>query len=158
MLWARKNRVSSAAVDQTSTPGISVSRNSAPQAVGAPSRSVSGVAVSTDIVTETSRLITDATVAVSNLAKGGSAETTIPKLKEINQKLAGLKSTWNALPESARVSGQQVLTPMVSKLESAVQPVAALPAVGDSLRPHIDELMKNLRSFTGQPPAKVSTF
>ena len=158
MLWARKNRVSSATAEQTSTPAIAVSRNAAPQSVGAPSRSVSGIAASSDIVSETSRLISDATTAVSNLATGGSAETTIPKLKEINEKLAGLKSTWNALPESARVSAQQSLAPMVSKLESAVQPVIALPAAGESLRPHIDELMKNLRSLTGQPPAKISTF
>ena len=159
MLWARKNRVSSTAVEQTPTPSaVSVSRNAAPEAVGAPSRAVSGIAASADFVTETSKLITDATATISNVASGGSPEASIPKLKEINEKLAGLKSTWNTLPESARMSAQQALAPMVSKLESAAQPVTALPAVGDSLRPHIDELLKNLRSFTGQPPAKPSTF
>lgn len=159
MLWARKNRVTTAEVEQApKAPSVAVSRNSAPESVGAPSRSVSGIAASGDFVTEASRLITDATATVSNVATGGSAETAIPKLKEINQKLAGLKSTWNALPESARSSAQQALAPMVSKLESAAQPVAALPAIGDGLRPHIDELLKNLRSLTGQPAAKPSTF
>lgn len=156
LLWSRRNRVTTAEIE-TPMPAA-VSRNSTPQSVGAPSRSASGIAASSDFVTETSRLITDATAALSDVARGGSTETTIPKLKEINGKLAGLKSTWNTLPESAQANARQALAPLVSKLESTVQPAAALPVVGDSLRPHIDELMANLRALTGPAPAKPSTF
>jgi hypothetical protein len=158
LLWSRRNRVATAEIETPRPAPVAVSRNSTPEAVGAPSRAASGIAASSDFVTETSRLITDATTAISNVASGGSTETAIPKLKEINEKLAGLKSTWNTLPESARASAQQALTPMVSKLESTVQPVTALPVVGDSLRPHIDELLKNLRSLIGPSSAKPSTF
>jgi hypothetical protein len=157
LLWSRRNRVTTAEIETPRPAPATVSRNSAPEAVGAPSRAASGIAASGDFVTETSKLITEATATISNVASGGSPEASIPKLKEINEKLAGLKSTWNALPESARASAQQALAPMVSKLESTVQPVTALPAIGDSLRPHIDELLRNLRSLTGQP-AKPSTF
>jgi len=157
LLWSGRNRVTTAEIETPRPAPASVSRNSAPEAVGAPSRAASGIAASGDFVTETSKLITEATATISNVASGGSPEASIPKLKEINEKLAGLKSTWNALPESASASAQQALAPMVSKLESTVQPVTALPAIGDSLRPHIDELLRNLRSLTGQP-AKPSTF
>jgi hypothetical protein len=60
-----------------------------------------------------------------------------------------MKSTWNALPTSAQASAQQAIAPQISRLESAAQSVAALPAVGDSLRPHINELIKNLRALMG---------
>ena len=57
---------------------------------------------------------------------------------------------WNTLPESARATAQNGLTPLVSKLEAAAQPVMALPAVGESIRPYITEMLKNLRSLIYQ--------
>ncbi len=147
-MLARRNRAPTAA-DRSSTPSVSVARNATPDAVGIPARAVSGTATSTAVVTDTSRLIADATSTLTAAASGASTESTIPRLKAINEKLAGLKSSWNALPESARATAQQAIAPQISRLESAAKPVAALPAVGDSLRPHIDELIRNFRSLTG---------
>ena len=145
---ARKNRVTTA-TETASTPSVSVSRNTTPDAVGIPARGVTGSAKSTDIVTDTSRLIADATSTLTAAASGTSTESTIPKLKEINERLVAMKSAWNALPASAQAAAKQAIAPQIRRLESAAQPIAALPAVGDSLRPHINELVKNLHSLTG---------
>jgi hypothetical protein len=152
-MWTRKNRVT----ETTSIPAVAAPQRPVPDSIGAPSRAVSGAAASSsDLVNETSKLITDATSTLGDIARGASAETTVPKLKEINEKLAGMKSMWNTLPESARATAQNGLTPLVSKLEAAAQPVMALPAVGESIRPYITEMLKNLRSLSGAPAAPPS--
>jgi len=148
-MWARRGKVPEETV-AVRTPATQ--RNTTPEAVGAPVRSATGVATSENFVSETSRLVSEATKALTDVRDTTSANAAIDKLKDINARLDSSRSVWTSLPDSTRTLAQSTLTPLVTRLESAAQPVLNMPAVGDMIRPQVNELLKNLRTYTTAGP------
>ena len=119
--------------------------------VGAPgtvSESVSGTAGS--FVSDTTRVLGQAGSVLAGIKDPVSAESAAPKLRQINQELAGLRSTWNRLPESARNTAKNAIQPQIARLKEAAQPILNQPGLSDAIRPQMDELMQNLNAFSSQ--------
>jgi hypothetical protein len=119
--------------------------------VGAPgtvSESLSGTAGS--LVSDTTRVLGQAESVLTGIKDPASAEAAAPKLRQINQQLAGLRSTWNRLPESARNTAKSALQPRITNLKETAQSILNQPGIGETVRPHVDELMQNLNAFSPQ--------
>jgi len=102
---------------------------------------------STQFVGDVSGLIKDATTAAATIKDEASATAALPKLQEINAKLAGLKSLWAKLPAPAQSMAGNSLRPLIAKLREALQPVLNLPIVGDKIKPVVDEMLGALEGF-----------
>jgi hypothetical protein len=148
VFWSRRQTIQQEPAVAVQAP---VPSRTIPEAIGAPARSVTGAATSANFVSDTSDLISDATKALADVRDTASANTAVEKLKEINAKLESARSSWTSLPDSARTLALSTFTPLVAKLEETVQPVLSMPAVGDMIRPHVNELLKNVKAFTSPP-------
>jgi hypothetical protein len=103
---------------------------------------------STKFVSGVSDLIKNATEAAATITNETSVATALPKLQEVNTKLADLKSLWPKLPVSAQKAAADTLRPLIAKLREALQPALGLPVVGDKIKPTVDEMLRTLDSFT----------
>lgn len=121
--------------------------DAADKATAAVSQTVSAATDSTKFVSDVSGLIKDATTAAATIKDEASATSALPKLKDINSKLAGLKSLWSKLPAPAQKIAGDSLRPLIAKLREALQPVLALPVVGGTIKPVVDEMLGALDSF-----------
>ena len=135
MLWSNRNP----------------SRRNAPQSVGAPgapSEIVTGKASS--FVSDTSKLIGQASTTLAGVKDSASAEAAVPRLEQINQQMSGLLSTWNQLPESAKSTARSSLQPQIARLQQATQPLLSQPGIGDIVRPQVEDLMQKLNAFSSR--------
>ena len=101
-------------------------------------------------VSDASRLIGQAGTTLAGIKDSATAETAAPRLQQINQQLNGLRSTWGQLPESTKSTAASVLQSQIARLKQSAQSLLTQPGVGETIRPHVDELMQNLSSFSGQ--------
>jgi hypothetical protein len=108
---------------------------------------VDATAESARFTTDVSSLINDATAAVSTIKDEATATSALPKLREVNTKLAGLKSVWAKLPAPAQSIAGNTLRPIIASLREALQPVLALPVVGPMIKPAVDEMLGALDGF-----------
>jgi len=102
----------------------------------------------TGLTTKLSDTFTSATTSLGNITDATSAENAMPQIKELNEKIAGMKSEWNQLPASAKPAATSAIQASVTKLQNQVSKLRALPGVGDQLKPMLDELDTNLSSFS----------
>lgn len=126
------------------------------EAAGTPARTVTGTETSASFVTESTRLMNEATEALAKIRDTASAEAAVPTLQDINRRFGTLKSSWSSLPESARSSAQAALSPLASKFESATESLLSMPAVGNIIQPQVKELMGHLRTLTQPAPAPTA--
>ena len=136
MLWANRDR----------------GRKDVRPSYGAPgtiSETVTGSAGS--VASDTTRLVSQASSTLAGIRDGASAEAAVPKLQQINQQMRGLRSSWNQLPESARITAQNALQPQINRLKEAAQSVLNQPGVGETVRPHVEELMQNVNALSPPP-------
>ena len=120
-------------------------------------------AVATPAQDESARLIGDATVlikdatdSVGSIKDEASATAALPKLTDINTKLAGLQSQWAKLPQPIQKTVSDALRPLIAKLREACQPVLALPIIGDKVKPIVDEMLGQLDKLTGATAAAAT--
>ena len=85
---------------------------------------------SAKLIGDATVLIKDATDSVGSIKDEASATAALPKLTDINTKLAGLQSQWAKLPQPIQKTVSDALRPLIAKLREACQPVLALPVVG----------------------------
>jgi hypothetical protein len=119
----------------------------ASNAASAVSGAVDAAAEGGRFATDVSSLIKDATTAVGTIKDQATATTALPKLREINTQLGSLKSLWAKLPAPAQKIAADTLRPLIASLREAVQPVLALPVVGPSIKPVVDEMLGALEGF-----------
>lgn len=117
------------------------------QAAAAAGAAVDGMADQLKFTGDVTGLIKDATTAVGTIKDEAGATAALPKLKDISTKLAGLKPMWSKLPAPAQKAVADSLRPLIEKLREAVKPVLALPVVGASLKPVVDEVLTALDGF-----------
>lgn len=97
-------------------------------------------------------VIKSATEGVASIKDEASAAAALPKLQDLNAKLAGLKSTWSALPAPAQTAASATLRPLVAKLRDTLKPVLDLPIVGDKVKPVVNEMLGSLDTFAPAAP------
>ncbi len=104
---------------------------------------------STTLVQDVTGMIGTATKTISSIRDEATAKAALPRLEEINTKLAQHKTLWARLPASVQTSAAESLRPLAAKLREAVQPVLLLPVVGETLKPVVNQMLTSLETFTG---------
>jgi F0F1-type ATP synthase membrane subunit b/b' len=115
-------------------------------------------AESTKLISDATVLIKDATDGIASIKDEASATVALPKLQDITAKLGGLQSQLAKLPQPLQKTVSDALRPLIAKLREAVQPVLALPVVGDRVKPVVDELLAQLtKLLPGEVPSAAAT-
>ena len=113
---------------------------------------------STKFISDATGLIKDATDSIATIKDEASATVALPKLQDITGKLGALQSQWAKLPQPLQNTVGDALRPLIAKLREAVQPVLALPVVGDKVKPVVDELLAQLtKLLPGEAPSAAAT-
>jgi len=105
----------------------------------------------TDQVTRLTGQFTDffrsATDTFTSIKDTASAEAAVPKLRELSTTLDTMRVALNQLPGDARVQVVALVQELGMKLMSTLDSVTAIPAVGDTIKPFVDELRGKLHAM-----------
>ena len=105
----------------------------------------------TDQVTRLTGQVTDffrsATDTFAGIKDAASAEMAVPKLRELSTTLDTLRFTMNQLPVDARAKLVTLVKDLSAKLMPTLDSAVTLPAVGDTVKPFVDELRRKLNAM-----------
>jgi hypothetical protein len=101
----------------------------------------------TSFVSDSSRLVRQATSVLSGVKDTATAQAAVPKLKTINDGLTRLRSDSSQPPGATRSTAQDALKPALEKYQATAQQALNVPGAGDILRPHVDQLTSNINSL-----------
>jgi hypothetical protein len=87
---------------------------------------------------------TSATETLGSIKDAASAEKALPQLKELTQKVDGLKSVWDKLPAAGQSTIRSITSTYLAKLKDLVSKVEAMPGVGEKIKPTLDQLVTKL--------------
>jgi len=96
------------------------------------------------------RLVTQATTTLAGIKDAASAQAALPQLQQINQQMSRLGSAWNLLPESDKATAKNTLRPQIARLKEATQSLTSQPAVAETIRPQLDQLMQNVAALSAR--------
>jgi hypothetical protein len=121
-------------------------RSMPPQTVSVPPATISTDQVTrlTGQVTDFFRTATDTFTGIKDVA---SAESAAPKLRELSTRLDTLRVEINQLPADARGRLVTLVKDLEAKLLPTIQAATAIPAVGDTLKPFVDDLRSKLNAL-----------
>jgi hypothetical protein len=97
---------------------------------------------------ELAKLVSSTTSALSGIKDTASAEATLPKLKELNDKLDACKGAMAGLPENGRSIINSLVKAAVAKLKEVADRVASTAGVGDKVKPVVDSIIGKLNALT----------
>ena len=121
---------------------------------GRPSATVeTGVAKVTTDLTSSVKTLTESLTSIKDAA---SAEAALPKLKELEGKLDGMKSMVANLPDADKGKVTELIKASFGKLEDQFAKLLWIPGVGDKIQPTVDGIMNKLAALGGLPDSKVS--
>jgi hypothetical protein len=105
----------------------------------------------TDQVTRLTGQLTDffrsATDTFTGIKDTASAEAAVPKLRELSTTLDTMRVALNQLPGDARAKLVALVQELGTKLMSTLDSAMAIPAVGDTIKPFVDELRSKLHAM-----------
>jgi flagellar hook-associated protein FlgK len=105
----------------------------------------------TDQVTRLTGQLTDffrsATDTFAGIKDTASAEAAVPKLRELSTTLDTMRVAMNQLPSDARAKLVALVQELSTKLMQTLDSVTAIPAVGDTIKPFVDELRSKLHAM-----------
>ena len=109
-------------------------------------------AISTDQVTRLTGQVTDffrtATDTFTGVKDAASAEAAAPKLRELSTRLDTMRVAMNQLPADARAKLAALVKDLGAKLTPAIEATMAIPTVGDTLKPYVDDLRSKLNALS----------
>jgi hypothetical protein len=108
--------------------------------------------VSTDL-TGTFKTLTDSLTGIKDAA---SAEAAVPKLKELDTKLDGMKALVDKLPDADKGKVTELIKASFGKIEDQFAKLLWIPGVGDKIRSSVDGIMSKLAGLGGFTASKVS--
>jgi hypothetical protein len=108
--------------------------------------------VSTDL-TGTFKSLTE---SLSSVKDAASAEASLPKLKELDGKLDGMKALVDKLPDADKGKVTDLIKASFGKVEDQFAKLLWIPGVGDKIRPTVDAIMGKLAALGGLAASKVS--
>jgi hypothetical protein len=88
-----------------------------------------------------------ATNTFAGIKDAASAEMAVPKLRELSTRLDTMRVAMDQLPVDARNRLVALVKDSSAKLMPAMDSVMAMPGVGDTLKPLIDELRRKLNGM-----------
>jgi Bacterial protein of unknown function (DUF937) len=89
-------------------------------------------------------IYTSATETLGSIKDAASAEKALPQLKDLTEKVDGLKSVWDKLPAAGQSTIRSITSSQLGKLKELVARVEAMPGVGDKIKPALDQLVSKL--------------
>jgi hypothetical protein len=133
---------------ETSPPGPQANKTPAelPDARAAAAKIGSSMAGLTDQVTSWTKSATD---AFSNIKDEASAQAALPSLRELNDKLDGVKTSLSAVPAEAKKPILQTLSSSFTKLKELADKAMAIPGVGEKIRPVVEPMLNKLQALSG---------
>jgi hypothetical protein len=108
--------------------------------------------VSTDL-TGTFKTLTD---SLTSIKDAESAEAAVPKLKELDGKLDGMKALVDKLPDADKGKVTELIKASFGKVEDQFAKLLWIPGVGDKVKSTIDGIMGKLAALGGLSVSKVS--
>jgi hypothetical protein len=88
-----------------------------------------------------------ATNTFAGVKDAASAEAAVPKLRELSTRLDSMRVAMDQLPAEARSRLVALVKESSAKLMPVMDSVVAMPAVGDTIKPVIDELRRKLNGM-----------
>ena len=88
-----------------------------------------------------------ATNTFAGIKDAASAEAAVPKLRELSTRLDSVRVVMDQLPADARARLVALVKDSSATLMPAIDSVMAMPAVGDTIKPLIDELRRKLNGM-----------
>lgn len=124
---------------------------SRPRAVTPPPAPVvpSAMPAASELGSNLTGVVKNVTTSLSGITDEATAETALPQLQELNTKLAGIKSTWSTLPESAKSSISSIAGTSLGTLKDQAGKVLAIPGVSEKIKPTVDAILSNLSALSG---------
>jgi hypothetical protein len=92
-------------------------------------------------------VFTSATQYLTGVKDVATAETALPKLKDLVTQIDGYKSLWDKLPDVGKASVAKVVTDHIGSLQELVDKVLGINGVGDKLKPILEALLAKLAAF-----------
>jgi hypothetical protein len=92
-------------------------------------------------------LYTSASETLNGIKDAASAEKALPQLKTLTEKVGAMKSIWDELPEAGRSTISSITSSHRGKLKDLVSKVAAMPGVGEKVKPILDQLVARLSAL-----------
>jgi hypothetical protein len=102
------------------------------------------VARLTGQVTDFFRAATDTFTGIKDAA---AAEAAAPQLRELLTRLDTMRVALNQLPTDARAKLAALVKDQGAKLLPTIEAAMAIPAVGDTLKPYVDDLRSKLNAL-----------
>lgn len=93
--------------------------------------------------------LADLNTTLNGITDSNSADKAMPRLDQINSKLADLHSNWDKLPDSAKPSVASSLH--TEQINDKIANLRTVSGVGDKLKPVLDQIEQHLSSFTAGP-------
>jgi hypothetical protein len=104
-------------------------------------------------VTGSFKTLTDSLGGIKDAA---SAETALPKLKELDTKLDGMKAAAEKLSEADKTKIADVIKASLGKVEDQFAKLVWIPGVGEKIKSTVDGIMSKMAAIANVPVPKVS--
>jgi Bacterial protein of unknown function (DUF937) len=101
----------------------------------------------TNLTGQVNDFFLSATNTFTGIKDAASAEMAVPKLRELSTRLDTMRVAMDQLPADARNRLVALVKDSSAKLMPAMDSVMAMPAVGDTIKPLIDELRRKLNGM-----------
>jgi Bacterial protein of unknown function (DUF937) len=88
-----------------------------------------------------------ATNTFAGIKDAASAEAAVPKLRELSTRLDSMRVAMDQLPADARSRLVPLVKDFSAKLTPTMDSVMAMPAIGDTIKPLIDELRRKINGI-----------
>jgi hypothetical protein len=92
-------------------------------------------------------VISDFTQTLAGITDAASANAALPKLKTASSRLDSLKGLWVQVPDAEKPGIKTELGTRISNADQLLEKVAAVPGLGDVLRPVANEVLDKLKTF-----------
>jgi hypothetical protein len=106
-----------------------------------------GTGAASQFIQDMRSTLNDGAGTLSGITDVASADKALPQLDQFNDKLAGLKSQMDKLPDSAKATASSAIQPWISKIRDLSTKAGNIPGAGDKLKPTLDKLNATLGSF-----------
>jgi len=104
--------------------------------VGAVTKNVNGLY---DGITET----------VGSIKDAATAEAAVPKLKDMNSQLDGMKAVWDRLPAAGKNAVKAATAEHLTKLKDMIAKALEIPGVAEKIKPIADDIVTKLSALSG---------
>jgi hypothetical protein len=101
-----------------------------------------------DVKKDVDEVYSSATRYLEDIKDKETAETALPKLEGLNEKLDQIKKAWDKLPTDVRSKATVVTNESLAKLKQVSAKVLAIPGVPEKLKTAVDSLLDKLTAWS----------